>query len=156
MSRIAVFPGSFDPITKGHENIVKRALPLFDKVIVAVGVNSSKNCLFPLEKRLAWIKATFNFEPKVSVETYEGLTVKFCLDRQANFIIRGLRHAGDFQFEKGIAQMNREMVNAVDTIFFVTTPELSAINSTIIRDIIRNGGDVSKFIPTAIDLNGNF
>jgi len=156
MSRIAVFPGSFDPITKGHENIVKRALPLFDKVIVAVGINSSKQYMYPIEKRLEWIKATFNFEPKVSVETYKGLTVRFCMERQANFIIRGLRNSADFQFETGIAQMNKEMNSAVDTIFFATTPELSAINSTILRDIIRNGGDVSKFIPTAIEINGDF
>lgn len=156
MANIAVFPGSFDPITKGHENIVKRALPLFDKVIVAVGVNANKNYMFPLNQRLEWIKSTFNFEPKVSVETYEGLTVRFCLEKQANFIIRGLRNAGDFQFEKGIAQMNREMVSGIDTVFLVTTPELSAINSTIVRDIIRNGGDVSKFVPNAIELNGDF
>jgi len=156
MANIAVFPGSFDPITKGHENIVKRALPLFDEIIVAVGINSSKKYLFPLEQRLEWIKSTFNFEPKVSVETYEGLTVRFCLEKQAGFIIRGLRNANDFQFEKGIAQMNRDMVSGIDTVFFVTTPELSAINSTIVRDIIRNGGDVSKYVPNAIELNGDF
>lgn len=156
MARIAVFPGSFDPITKGHENIVKRALPLFDEIIVAVGINSSKNYLYPLDQRLSWIKATFNFEPKVSVATYEGLTVRFCLEKQAGYIIRGLRNAGDFQFEKGIAQMNREMVSGIETVFLVSTPELSAINSTIVRDIIRNGGDVSKFVPNAIDINGDF
>lgn len=156
MARIAVFPGSFDPITKGHENIVKRALPLFDQVIVAVGINANKKYLFPLEKRVEWIKATFNFEPKVTVETYTGLTVRFCLEKQAGHIIRGLRNSGDFQFEKGIAQMNREMVGGVDSIFFVTSPELSAISSSIVRDIIRNDGDVSKFIPNAIDLNGDF
>ncbi len=156
MANIAVFPGSFDPITKGHENIVKRALPLFDKVIVAVGVNSSKKYLFSLEQRMEWIKATFNFEPKVSVETYEGLTVRFCLEKQAGFIIRGLRNAGDFQFEKGIAQMNRDLVSGIDTVFLVTAPELSAINSTIVRDIIRNDGDVSKFVPNAIEINSGF
>lgn len=156
MSKIAVFPGSFDPITKGHENVVKRALPLFDEIIVAVGVNSSKKTLFPLEQRVAWIKATFNFEPKIRVETYEGLTVRYCLEKQAGFILRGLRNATDFQFEKGIAQMNRDMVSGVDTIFFMTSPEFSAISSTIVRDIIRNDGDVSKFIPNAIDINSEF
>jgi pantetheine-phosphate adenylyltransferase len=156
MSRIAVFPGSFDPITKGHENILKRAIPLFDKVIVAVGTNSSKQAMFPIETRMQWIKSTFNFEPKVSVEAYKGLTVRFCMERQANFIIRGLRNTSDFQFEMGIAQMNKELNAAVDTVFFMTAPELSAINSTILRDIIRNGGDVSKFIPTAIEINGDF
>ncbi|TVR41008.1 MAG: pantetheine-phosphate adenylyltransferase [Cryomorphaceae bacterium] len=156
MANIAVFPGSFDPITKGHENIVKRALPLFDKIIIAVGVNSQKKYLFPLDQRLTWIKNTFNFEQKVTVETYEGLTVRFCLEKDARYIIRGLRNAGDFQFEKGIAQMNREMVSGIETIFLMSTPELSAINSTIVRDIIRNGGDVSKFIPNAIEINGDF
>lgn len=156
MAKIAVFPGSFDPITKGHENIVKRALPLFDQIIIAVGVNSSKKTLFPLETRINWIKQTFNFEPKVKVESYEGLTVRFCLDKQAGFILRGLRNATDFQFEKGIAQMNRDMVSGVDTIFLMTSPEFAAISSTIVRDIIRNDGDVSKFVPNAIDINGEF
>ena len=156
MANIAVFPGSFDPITKGHENIVKRALPLFDQIIVAVGVNANKKYLFSLEQRVAWIKATFNFEPKVTVETYEGLTVRFCLEKQAGHIVRGLRNSGDFQFEKGIAQMNRDMVSGVDTLFFMTSPELSAISSSIVRDIIRNGGDISKFVPNAIDIDGEF
>ncbi len=156
MANIAVFPGSFDPITKGHENIVKRALPLFDKIIIAVGVNSQKKYLFPLDQRLTWIKNTFNFEQKVTVETYEGLTVRFCLEKDARFIIRGLRNGSDFEFEKGIAQMNREMVSGIETVFLMSTPELSAINSTIVRDIIRNGGDVSKFIPNAIEINGDF
>lgn len=154
--RIAVFPGSFDPITKGHENIVKRALPLFDQIIVAVGVNSSKKTLYPLETRMAWIKATFNFEPKVKIESYEGLTVRFCLEKQAGFILRGLRNAADFQFEKGIAQMNRDMVSGIESVFLMTSPEYSAISSTIVRDIIRNDGDVSKFLPNAIDINGEF
>lgn len=156
MAKIAVFPGSFDPMTKGHENIVKRALPLFDEIIVAVGVNANKQYMFSLEQRVEWIKATFNFEPKVTVETYEGLTVRYCMERQASHIIRGLRNAGDFQFERGIAQMNRDMVSSVDTVFFVTSPELSAISSSIVRDIIRNGGDVSKFVPNAIDIDGDF
>lgn len=153
---IAVFPGSFDPITKGHESIIKRALPLFDKIIIAIGVNHNKNYMFPLEKRMQWIKDTFKFEDKVEVAFYEGLTVSFCQRSNANYIIRGLRNAEDFHFESGIAQMNRELAVEVDTIFMVTSPEYSAISSTIVRDIHRNGGDVSRFIPNAIQLNDEF
>ncbi len=154
MAKIAVFPGSFDPITKGHEDIVKRALPLFDQIIVAVGVNSSKKSLFPLKTRIKWIQQTFSDEPKVKVESYEGLTVHFCQNHHAECILRGLRNAADFEFEKSIAQMNRDLVNQVDTVFLMTSPQFAAISSTIVRDIIRNDGDVSKFIPNAIDIHG--
>ena len=153
---IAVFPGSFDPITKGHESIIRRSLPLFDKIIVAIGVNANKSYMFPLEKRMQWIRDTFRFEDKVEVAHYEGLTVQFCRSSGANFILRGLRNQEDFQFEKGIAQMNRELASEVDTVFLVTSPELSAISSTIVRDIIRNEGDVAKFLPNAIDVKDDF
>jgi pantetheine-phosphate adenylyltransferase len=156
MARIAVFPGSFDPITKGHEDMIKRALPLFDKIVVAIGVNADKKYMFSLEERKSWIRQTFAFEEKVEVDTFQGLTVNYCRQVGANFLLRGLRNAEDFQFEKSIAQMNRELAPDVDTIFLVTNPEFAAYSSTIVRDIVRNEGDVSKFIPNAIQLNDEF
>lgn len=150
--RIAIFPGSFDPITKGHENILRRALPLFDEVIVSIGKNSSKQNYFPLEQREKWIRDVFRDEPKVRVETYTGLTVEFCKKMNAGFILRGLRTSADFEFEKAIAQNNHVMVPEIETIFILPVPELSAINSTIVRDIIRNGGDASPFVPASINL----
>jgi pantetheine-phosphate adenylyltransferase len=149
---IAVFPGSFDPFTKGHESIVRRVLPLFDKVIVAIGINSHKNYYFPLEKRKEWISRVFADEKKVSVETFSSLTIDFCRKMNAKFIIRGLRTTTDLEFEKAIAQMNKAMAGEIETLFILPTPELSAINSTIIRDIVRNGGDASSFVPSAVDL----
>ncbi len=154
MKRIAIFPGSFDPITKGHENILKRALPLFDEIIIAIGENSSKKQLFPLEQRQKWIKQVFANEPKVRVETYTGLTVAFCKKINANYILRGLRTSADFEFERGIAQNNQMMVPEVETVFILSTPELSAISSTIVRDIIQNNGDASMFVPDKINLKG--
>jgi len=153
MEKIAIFPGSFDPITKGHTDIIKRSLPLFDKVIVAIGVNSNKKCMFPLEDRMEWIRQTFKSEKGIVVDHYEGLTVNYCRKVNASHIIRGVRNAEYFQFESSISQMNKELAPEVDTLFFVTAPELAAYSSTIVRDILRNGGDVSKFIPIASQLN---
>ncbi len=136
--------------------MVRRAMPLFDKIVIAIGINAEKKYMFTLEQRMKWIQQTFSFDDKVSVSSYEGLTVTFCRSIGASFIIRGLRNAEDFQFEKGIAQMNRELAAEVDTLFLVTNPELAAYSSTIVRDIIRHGGDVSKFIPNTIQINDDF
>lgn len=152
MKKIAVFPGSFDPFTRGHENIVRRALPMFDELHIAIGVNSRKEGFYPVAKRLHWIEKTFENEPKVKVTVYEGLTIKYCETVGANYLVRGLRNAIDFEFESNIANMNKAMMPTLETIFILTTPELSAINSTIVRDIIKNGGDASPFVPAAINL----
>lgn len=152
MERIAVFPGSFDPFTTGHESIVKRVLPLFDKVIVAIGVNSHKQYYFSLEKRKLWIEQTFKNYPQVQIDNFSGLTIDYCHKVGAKYIVRGLRTTTDLEFEKAIAQMNKSMADDIETLFILPTPELSAINSTIIRDIVRNGGDASRFVPNGVDL----
>ena len=152
MTRIAIFPGSFSPFTVGHQSVVDRALPLFDKIIISIGINSEKNQYFSIEERLQWIKDVYANNAKIEVKFYEGLTVDFCKKENANYILRGLRDSHDFKFEKGIAQMNKDLNKEVETIFIITPPEISHISSSIIRDIIKNGGDVSKFIPKEIDL----
>lgn len=150
--RIAIFPGSFDPITKGHENILLRTLPLFDEIIVAIGKNSSKQNYFSLEQREKWLKQVFKNESKVRIVAYTGLTIDFCKKMGAKYILRGLRTSADFEFEKAIAQNNKIMSPEIETIFILPVSELSAINSTIVRDIVRNGGDASPFVPVGIDL----
>lgn len=152
MQKIGVFPGSFDPLTKGHESIIRRAAGIFDKVIVAVGVNSNKKYAYTLEQRVKWIEQVFADLDNVVSMSYTGLTIDFCKQQNANYIIRGLRTSADFEFERGIAQMNRSMNENIDTIFLLTPPELSAISSTIVRDIIRNGGDASQFVPDQVKL----
>ena len=147
--RIAVFPGSFDPFTIGHEALVRRTLNLFDEIIIAIGINSNKHYMFPLEKRLKWIETVFKNESKVKVKSFGGLTIEFCKQQQADFIIRGVRTSTDFEFEKAIAQMNRAL-STIETIFIMPLPEHSAINSTIIRDIVRNHGDASMFVPKGV------
>lgn len=148
--KTAVFPGSFDPITLGHVNLVKRAVPLFDKIIVAVGVNSQKNTLFPLEKRLEWLKGVFSSEPKIEISYFEGLTVKFCKEQNAHYLIRGLRNASDFDYEKTISQLNTIIGDDVETIFLISQPEFSHISSTIVREIIKGKGNVTPFVPSLI------
>ncbi len=152
MKRIAVFPGSFDPITLGHVSIVKRAIPIFDEVIVAIGSNSQKKYMFDLNQRLEWIKNAFRNEPKVSTDVYQGLTVNYCEKKKAKFLLRGLRNQQDFEFERSIAQMNRQLNDEIETVFLFTELEYAAINSSIVRDIIRNGGDASQFLPPNIKL----
>ena len=150
MSNIAVFPGSFDPITKGHENIVRRALPLFDKIIVAVGHNVDKKSLFSIEQRVDFIKKTFADTPKVAVETYTGLTVDFGKKHQASFLLRGLRNVSDFEFERNIASVNKDLYPNVETIFMCTELTYSHISSTVVRDVLLHGGDVTAFLPNVL------
>jgi len=151
--KIALFPGSFDPITKAHVDILKRSLPLFDKVVIGIGLNSTKSAYLTIEKRKEMLRAVFANEPKVEVQTYEGLTVEFCKKIKSNFMIRGIRTVSDFEYEKAIAQMNHALVPEIESIFIVSKPGYSSISSTIVRDIMRNNGDVKQFIPKeAFDL----
>jgi pantetheine-phosphate adenylyltransferase len=150
MKKIAVFPGSFDPPTRGHESVIRRALPLFDEIIVAIGENAEKTGYFPLEKRIDWLRAIFSDEKMIRIERYTGLTVDFCKKTGAGYILRGLRTAADFEFERSIGQMNKIIQPDIETIFILTSPEYSALSSSIVRDILRNGGDVSQFVPEAV------
>ena len=152
MTKISIFPGSFSPFTVGHQSVVDRALPLFDKIIISIGINSEKNQYFSIEERLQWIKDVYANNAKIEVKFYEGLTVDFCKKENAKYILRGLRDSNDFKFEKQIAQMNKDLNKEVETIFIITPPEISHISSSIVRDIIKNGGDVRKFIPKEIEL----
>ena len=145
MKRIGVFPGSFDPFTKGHEAVVRKSLTLFDEVIIGIGTNSSKSYLFSIEKRKEHIRSLFTDTEKIRIETYQTLTVDFCKVIGANFIIRGLRDSKDFEYEKSIAHMNHA-ISGIETVFFLTDQEFGAINSTIIREIHRNGGNISPFV----------
>ena len=154
MSKVAVFPGSFDPITVGHLALVKRALPLFDKIIVAIGENSQKKYLFSLDQRIAWLNAVFADEPKVEVDFFENLTAHYCQKIGAKYLLRGLRNASDFDYEKTISQMNAIVGNGIETIFLISEPEHSHISSTIVREVIKWGGDASPFIPSTIEIKG--
>jgi pantetheine-phosphate adenylyltransferase len=152
MKKIAVFPGSFDPFTIGHEAIVKRALNIFDEIIIAVGANVLKKNYYSLETRKEIITRVFMNETRIKVDHYEGLTVEFCRKRGAGFLLRGLRTAADFEFERAIGQVNKTLDSQIESVFLLTAPEHSFINSTIVRDIIKSGGDASKFVPAAINL----
>jgi pantetheine-phosphate adenylyltransferase len=145
----AIFPGSFDPITLGHVDIINRALPLFSEIIIAVGVNTDKTYLFSLEDRVSFIKKHYANEPKVKVETYSGLTIDFCNKLNIHFILRGLRNPADFEFEKAIAQTNRKL-STVETVFLLTSADTSFISSSIVRDVLKNGGDISSFVPESV------
>ena len=152
MKKVAVFPGSFDPFTIGHEEIVRRALSLFDEIIIAVGANALKKSYYSLSTRKGMILKVFQNEPRIRVDHYEGLTVDYCKKNGAQYLLRGLRTAADFEFERAIAQVNKAMATDVESVFLLTVPEHSPINSTIVRDIIRSGGDASMFVPSAINL----
>ncbi|MDG2279364.1 MAG: pantetheine-phosphate adenylyltransferase [Flavicella sp.] len=145
----AVFPGSFDPITLGHFDIINRALPLFDEIVVAIGINADKKYMFSLEERMNFIKKTFKGEPKITVTTYKGLTVDYCKTIDADFILRGLRNPADFEFEKAIAIANRKL-SGIETVFLLTSAETSYISSSIVRDIMRNNGDASILVPKSV------
>lgn len=147
--RKAIFPGSFDPITLGHQDIINRALPLFDEIVIAIGVNADKKYMFSLEERKRFIEETFKNEPKISVITYEGLTIDLCHKINANFILRGLRNPADFEFEKAIAHTNRRL-SKIETVFLLTAAKTSYISSSIVRDVIRNHGEYELFVPQAV------
>lgn len=147
MNKAALFPGSFDPFTIGHESIVRRAIPLFDSIVIAVGYNTNKKNFFSLEERVDSIEDLFKNEDKITVEVYEGLTVDFCLKIGASYLLRGLRTSADFEYERAIAQMNRAMHPDIETVFLLTQPEHTHVTSTIVRDIIQHGGDASIFLP---------
>jgi pantetheine-phosphate adenylyltransferase len=157
MDRICLFPGTFDPVTLGHTDIINRALPLFDKLVIGIGRNSNKVAMFSEDQRLAWLREIYVDEPKIKVLAYDGLTVTCCKLIGADFILRGIRYVNDFEYEKAIADMNRSLANNVETIFLTCLPEYTSVASTLVRDVIRNGGDVTQFLPEAVkkSIKGN-
>lgn len=150
MQRICLFPGSFDPVTKGHIDIIKRSVALFDKMVIGVGINSNKQPMFTAEQRVGWITEIFKNDPRIEVTSYEGLTVNFCNRIGARFILRGVRYVSDFEYEKAIADMNRMLEPGLETIFLTSSPEFSTVSSTLVRDVIRNNGKVDLFIPEEV------
>ena len=150
----AIFPGSFDPITLGHLDIIQRALPLFDEIIIAIGINAEKKYMFSLEQRSQFIIQTFANEPKIKVISYSGLTIDLCKQQNASFILRGLRNPADFEFEKAIAHTNR-VLSGIETVFLLTSAKTSFISSSIVRDVIRNGGDYTLLVPNNIRIESN-
>ncbi len=151
MHRICLFPGTFDPVTLGHIDIINRAIPLFDKIYVGVGINSSKSPMFSAEQRMEWFQEIYKAEPRVESVIYDGLTVKYCQSIGARFILRGIRYVSDFEYEKAIADANRTMDKNIETIFLTGEPKYTSVASTIVRDIIRNGGDASPFLPDQVN-----
>lgn len=149
MEKIAVFPGSFDPITLGHYDIIKRSIPLFDKIVVAIGINADKKYMFSLEERKQFIEESFADDASIEVVTYEGLTIDLCKKMKAKFILRGLRNPADFEFEKAIAHTNRKL-SKIETVFLLTAANTSYISSSIVRDVLRNGGEYELLVPPAV------
>jgi len=150
MARVCLFPGTFDPVTLGHTDIIDRALPLFDKLVIGIGRNVNKQPMFSEEQRLEWLKNIYNGNPKVEALVYEGLTVDCCKKAGADFILRGIRYVNDFEYEKAIADMNRSIEN-VETVFLTCLPQYTSVASTLVRDVLKNGGDVSKFLPDVVN-----
>ncbi len=148
--RICLFPGTFDPVTLGHTDIINRALPLFDKMFIGIGRNSNKTAMFTEHQRLQWLQEIYSNEPRIQVLVYDGLTVSCCKEVGANFILRGIRYVNDFEYEKAIADMNRSLAHNVETVFLTCLPEFTSVASTLVRDVIRNGGDASKFLPDPV------
>jgi pantetheine-phosphate adenylyltransferase len=153
MERICLFPGTFDPVTLGHIDIINRAIPLFDKIYVGIGINSSKSPMFSAEQRMEWFKEIYKDEPRVESVVYDGLTVNYCKTLNARFILRGIRYVSDFEYEKTIADANRTLDKNIETIFLTGEPKYTSVASTIVRDIIRNGGDASPFLPEVVTLS---
>ena len=150
MKRVALFPGTFDPITIGHLDIIQRAIPLFDKLIIGIGRNANKTAMFSEELRLQWVNEIYKNEPLVSAIIYEGLTIECCQKVGANFIIRGIRYVNDFEYEKAIADMNRSIDGGIETIFLTCLPQYTSVASTLVRDVLRYGGDISQFVPEVV------
>ena len=150
MQRICLFPGTFDPVTLGHVDIINRAIPLFDKIYIGIGINSSKSPMFSAEQRMQWFQEIYKDEPRVESVIYDGLTVDYCKIINANFILRGIRYVSDFEYEKTIADANRTMDKNIETIFLTGEPKYTSVASTIVRDIIRNGGNASPFLPDEV------
>lgn len=148
--RIALFPGTFDPITFGHIDIIERALPLFDRLYIGIGINSNKLPMFSADQRILWLNEIFKNEPKIKSVVYEGLTVECCKQVHANYILRGIRYVNDFEYEKAIADMNRSLDENIETVFLTCLPKYTSVASTLVRDVIRNGGDVSQFVPDVV------
>lgn len=148
--RICLFPGTFDPVTLGHTDIIDRALPLFDKLIIGIGRNTNKVPMFSEEKRLSWLREIYRYESKVKALTYDGLTVDCCKKNYAKFILRGIRYVNDFEYEKAIADMNRSLDGNIETVFLTCLPQFTSVASTLVRDVIKNGGDVSRFLPPEV------
>lgn len=149
--RICLFPGTFDPVTLGHTDIINRALPLFDKLVIGIGRNSNKVPMFSEEQRLQWVKDIYKGNPKIDVVIYEGLTVECCKQVGATFILRGIRYVNDFEYEKAIADMNRSIADSIETVFLTCLPQYTSVASTLVRDVIKNGGDVSRFLPAEVN-----
>jgi len=150
MQRTCLFPGTFDPITKGHVDVIRRSVGLFDKLVIGVGINSSKTPMFTAEQRCGWISDIFKDEPRIEVTSYSGLTIDFCREIGAHFIMRGIRYIADFEYEKAIADMNRMLAPDIETIFLTCAPEYSTISSTLVRDVIRNHGNAGMFLPEEV------